>query len=211
MSFGGGGGDDGSAALVAQQQREAAEAARREALRQQRIQAGATQISNMFDTFDDDFYNNYGSSYDAYYTPEIQRQYDQSREQLTFDAARSGLLNSSITTAAQADLARQLAEQQGIFGAQRDSEIGALRNQVADQRQAAFNQLYSSQDPDIAASNATGIVKNLTRSTPEFNAVGSLFNVANLGLKGLQNFAEQTRPYRSPYQQSDSRTFSRTT
>lgn len=91
MCGGGSGGGDGGAA-------------QREAQRQAKITKGLNQINTIFGGFDDDFYNQRGQAYVDYAAPQLEDQYADAVEQLTFSLARNNRLDSSTAADKRADL-----------------------------------------------------------------------------------------------------------
>lgn len=80
MCGGGGGGDGGAAA--------------REKERQARIQANVDGINQAFTGYNDDYYNGVYNDTLSYYTPEVDRQYQDARKQATLALAKQGILSS---------------------------------------------------------------------------------------------------------------------
>lgn len=151
--------------------------------------------------FGDDFFNNRRQAYLDYYQPQLQDQYGNARDQLTFDLARAGLLRSTVAGDQLADLENQFGLQQAAIQSRADDAVTQLRNSINAQRSAAISQLNATADPDVAANTALSSVQAIQGSQPTFDPLGELFKNAAIGAanyrQGVQNF-EASQPL-SPY------------
>lgn len=163
MCFGGGGGDGG-----------AAQARADENARQGRITQGVSNIDQTFSKFDNNFFNDRAKAYSNYATPQLNQQYHQVGDQLTYGLARSGQTNSS-------EAARQSGILQGENATARQQvadaatgEAQKARQTVEDNRNSLINQLNATSNPALAASGAlreAGVLAN----QPGFSPIGNLF------------------------------------
>jgi hypothetical protein len=144
--------------------------------------------------FGDDFYNKYRSATLGYYEPELAKQYDKARSNLTYDHARAGTLQSSMAGDNLADLLYQNTNNLAMIRSKADAATGQLKTSVAGQKAAALGQLYATEDPGIAANVATNSVRNLQSTTPEFEPMGQLFNSA---VVGATNYAGAYNDYKN--------------
>lgn len=159
----------------------------------------ATPTGQTTGGFGDDFFNNYRQSYEDLNNPEEQRQYDQARTSLTYNLARSGLLNSSLAATKTGELAYQDALQKAKIVSDADSQTAQFRQNVLSQKQAAINQLYATEDPSLAANLAQNSAKGLQLQQPQLTPGASLFAPA---LSAVGSYiAGQTSPYGNYYQQ----------
>lgn len=143
--------------------------------------------------FGSDFYNTYQNSILGYYMPQEDMQYNNARTTLNYNLARAGQLNSSTAGKDIADLANQDVMNRANITSQADQQTGALRTTVAQNQQSALNQLYSTENPSVAANTAENMVANAQLTKPILNPVGQLFNVASVGVgNALTGF---TNPY----------------
>lgn len=147
--------------------------------------------------FGDEFYNKFRQAQLDYYLPEVQRQFNNARFTQNASLARSGNLRSSQAGSNLADLVYQNDVNRAQLTAKADAATGDLRKQVAQNRQAAINQLYSTEDPTLAANTATGMVRNVQLTQPDLNPIGQLFSpiIAGIG-SGMQSYG-QGRAYAS--------------
>lgn len=163
MCFGGGGGDGGAAQARADEQ-----------ARQGRITEGVGKIDETFGKFDNSFFDNRAKAYSNYATPQLNQQYHQASNALTYGLARSGQSNSSEAArqggVLQADNAN--ARQQVADAA--TGEAQKARQQVEDNRNNLINQLHATSNPGLAASGALRDAA-LLANQPGFSPIGNLF------------------------------------
>lgn len=177
--------------VVNLQKQQAEEAKQKEAARQARLESGMSQINGIFDGIKPDFYNNYNKAQLDYYLPEEGRQYNKQRADANYALARSGTLHSSIAGDQMSDIEYQHGINRAQLTAQADTATAGLREQVASNKQAAINQLYSTEDPTLAANTATSLVKNTELTKPLLSAVGTLFSPIAIGTGyGLQSYGD---------------------
>lgn len=176
----------------AQQEQAAAEEARaRETERQGRLSTGVNTINRMFNPeqyggdamsgFNDAYYDRYRQSQLDYYMPELTKQYDKAKENLTYDHARAGTLNSSMSSQNLADLAYQNDLNKANIISTADNATAQQRANVNSQKQALINQLYSTENPDVASNLALNSVRTIQNQTPQFSTIGELFKNAVVG------------------------------
>ena len=190
MCFGGGGGDGG-----------AAQARADEEARQARIKQGVSNVDKSFEKFDDNYYNQRGQAYQNYANPQLENQYKQMGNNLTFSLARSGNTNSS-------EQARQsgILEADNAFGRQQIADQSIAEQQKARQlveenRNSLINQLQATSNPSLAAAGSERQAAALAMQ-PAFSPIGNLFNntTAVLG-NAYQAGAYSNGPGVNPYKQ----------
>jgi len=167
-----GGGGDG----------EAKKARKAEEARQARIRAGTEEINKVFDgNFTDDFFGDRRGSFVEFARPQVDEQFGDATEQLTYQLARNGTLNSSIAGDQTADLNRQYDIQlQDITDQARQYESTA-RTAVEDARANLIATLNATGDAEGAA-NAALARSTALSSTPAYSPVGQLFTDFTAGL-----------------------------
>jgi hypothetical protein len=173
---------------------EAQQARAMEEQRQARIKGGRDLIDRQFKQLtnpNDPFYQRYGQAVTDYYKPQIQKQYSDANKELTYRLADAGTLRSSSANEVTADLANQNAMNIASMNAKVDSAKGDLRNRVASEKAQAENQLYATEDPDMALTTALNGVGNIQLAKPDLSPLANLFNVATVGaanaMKSWQN------------------------
>ena len=172
--------------MVNFEQQQAADAEAKEAQRQQRLNTGTQQINDILSSgnFDQPFYDKYTNAILNYQMPQLQDQYTQAQSKLTYDLARAGTLNSTAAGYAQGLLDKQNLNEQASISAAADQQTAALRSQILGEKQSAINQLYSTEDPSVAANTATGMVQQSAISQPNLNPLGAIFTPLAVGGAG---------------------------
>jgi len=170
--------------MVQFEMEQAREAKQKENLRQARLDQGKGAIDALFgaDNFDDSFYNKYGQAELDYSMPQLEQQYGTAKANMTYDLARAGTLRSSAAGYAQGLLENQNAVNEAGIRAKADTDMAALRQSIASQQQQAYNQLYATEDPTVAANTAATAVGNAQLSQPNLNPLGEMFKPIAIGL-----------------------------
>jgi len=130
--------------------------------------------------FDDQFYNDYINSITGYYDPQLAKQYGEATDQLTYRLADAGTLRSSAGNKEVANLAEQNATNSAEIGNKANLAAGDLKAKVANERAKATSQLYATENPDVAANQATAAVRDLSLG-PDLSPLAQLFNIAAVG------------------------------
>lgn len=156
----------------------AAESRQMEIDRQNRIKAGIAAVNEAFGGFNDAFYAKQKSNYNAWATPQLNRQYNQQLDQLRYGLARTGLGSSSAGAKAKSDLTfdMNLASQQ-IASQAKDYEM-KTRAQVEGARADLISQAVSTTDPQHAANRALSAA-TANSSGPGYTPLGALFGAAS--------------------------------
>ena len=179
MGGGGGGNDMGNFFQIMQAQ----QAREEENLRQKRIDDGRKLIDQQFDLFKKNpaFFDRYRGAITDYYRPQIQSQYADAKRNTTFQLADAGTLRSTAAADVTADLAKQNDANMLAMNAKADSALGDLRNQIASNKDTAINQLYSTEDPSMAANSALNSIANIQLQKPDLSPLANLFGTAAIG------------------------------
>jgi len=143
--------------------------------------------------FGSDFYDKYRNAITGYYLPQEDQQYQNARSSLNYGLARAGQLRSGTAGMDVANLANQDVLAQANIQSQADNATGQLRTQIAQDEQSALNQLYSTEDPTVAANTAGNMVANADLQKPMLNPMGNVINTISVGVgNALSGF---TNPY----------------
>ena len=132
--------------------------------------------------FGADFYNKYDQSILNYYMPQEGQQYNTARSSLSYSLARAGQLNSSVAGMDVSNLANQDAINRAQIASGADTQTAALRSTVQNDEQTSLNQLYSTEDPSVAANTAQNLVANANLTKPLLNPAGALFAPITVGV-----------------------------
>ena len=134
------------------------------------------------DPFGGDFYNKYNQSILDYYLPQEGQQYNTARSSLSYSLARAGQLNSSVAGMDVGNLANQDAINRAQIASGADTQTAGLRSTIQNDEQTALNQLYSTEDPSVAANTAQNMVANANLTKPLLNPAGALFAPITVGV-----------------------------
>jgi hypothetical protein len=156
----------------------AAESRQMEVDRQNRIKAGIAAVNEAFGGFNDSFYAKQKANYNAWATPQLNRQYNTQLDQLRYGLARTGLGASSAGAKAKSDLSfdMNIASQQ-VANQAKDYEMKA-RSQVEGARADLISQAVSTTDPQHAANRALSAA-TANASGPAYTPLGALFGAAS--------------------------------
>ena len=125
--------------------------------------------------------------------PQEGDQYNTARSNLNYSLARAGTLNSSVAGTDVGKLANQDAINRANIASQADTQTGALRSTIQQDEEAALNQLYSTEDPTVAANTAGNMVANAQLTKPLLNPAGALFAPITAGVgNALTGFLNPT-------------------
>lgn len=178
----------------ARRQAEAAAAA--EAERQGRIRQGTNAINSTFGQFNDDFYRGIRSAYQDYAMPQLDDQFNDAREQLTFALTRAGTLNSSVRAEENARMQREYdITRQNILDQALNYENQA-RSKVEDARGELVRTLQGTADAAGAAQSARARAGALAQA-PAFSPLEQLFTDFTAGI-ARQAALERAEAFGSP-------------
>ncbi|HEY4416956.1 MAG TPA: hypothetical protein VGO57_14800 [Verrucomicrobiae bacterium] len=158
--FGGGANDGGAAAQEAQ--------------RQANITSGMDDINRNFAQFDDGFYDQAAKNYTAANTPQLLSDFQNTKKNLTYSLARSGLINSSAANQLNSSLGKTLASNESSIANNAQNSANQLRANVSDQKSQLVSQLESSADPLATSSQTQAAVSQLSAPAP-IQPIGNMF------------------------------------
>lgn len=159
-----------------QAQEDARRAREEEEARQRRIREGTERINEAFSGFDDAFYSGYQNAALGYTQPELDKQFTDARDQLSFALARAGTLDSTIAGSKQADLTSAYDHERARLLADAFGQADQLRTQVANERSDLINLLNATGDADMASREALSRRQIFQQKTPTPSAVGPIFS-----------------------------------
>lgn len=143
--------------------------------RQQRIAAASQKVNELFAPYGDDYYNKVSQDYEAYYAPELDRQYGQTKGKLIADLSSRGVLDSSIAGKEQGDLARLYGDNQRTIKSQAQDYGRNWRNTVEGNRSNLLS-LAESGAPLETVGNAFSNLEGFMTEPPEYSPLGDLFS-----------------------------------
>ncbi len=142
--------------------------------RRARITEGTASIDSAFAGFDDSFFGGIEQSALDFFNPQIDRQFDRTRETLIKNLARQGNLNASTGARQLADLDTAGQEQRVTFADKARGFATSSRADVENNRANLLRQLQASADPSAAAATAAAQAQLLS-APPTFSPIGDLF------------------------------------
>lgn len=151
-----------------------------EELRQKRIREGTQSINNQFARFDGGFFNRIESDANAFFQPQLQEQFFNTRENVIKDLARRGNLSGSVGARQLGDLNKELSTQQALLSDKARGFSNRAKGDIESNRAQLIQNLAASSDPFAAANAAAASAEALT-APPEFKPLDDLFTkFANL-------------------------------
>lgn len=130
-----------------------------------------------YEGFGDDFYQQRADAYMDYANPELERQYQDARENLIYGMNRAGAQQSSAVNRARARLESEYEQAQDDIARRAQGHADEARESVARERQNLSQMVQSSADPDMARDQMPSVAEAL-RSTPQFDATGQMISDA---------------------------------
>jgi len=112
---------------------------------------------------------------EGYYLPQLDQQYQDAKDQLTFALARAGLVNSTAAGEKQADLSRKMGLASGDIMSRIASDIASTRSRMNQQRATIESGLRASGDASAAANQALQAAVTFRQDQPTLSPLGDLF------------------------------------
>lgn len=156
------------------QQQEAERLRQEEEARQARIASGMTQIGEIFGDTDEIISQRRGAL-EGYYLPQLDKQFSDAKDDLTFALSRSGQLTSSTAGTKQADLAEAFGLERAGIESNISSDLSSTQSNIAQQRQALEATLRASGDATAASNQALSAVTTFREDSPTLNPIGNVF------------------------------------
>jgi hypothetical protein len=122
--------------------------------------------------FTDAFYAKRKGEYEGYALPQLAKEYEQTRQNMIYDLANKGLLNSSAAETTTMSLGNEVAKRKREIGDAAVNYEQQLRKQVADEKAAMVAQLYATADPASASQAALASASRLQMPSA-FEPVGN--------------------------------------
>ncbi len=130
-------------------------------------------------------------AYMDYAKPQLEQQFGDAQEQLTYALSRQGQTRGSLSGDRRADLSRDYDLRRQEVADKGRGVANQARSDIASQKQSLMQMLTASADPGATATAARSAVSSL-QNTPEFSPLGPLFQNATAGLaQGMQGRQNQ--------------------
>lgn len=150
-------------------------AKQREAARQASVDAGMGAINKKFSGFDDKFYNGVQTDYTNAATPGMMRDYQATKNNLTYALARGGILNSSAANQQNNSLQTELGKNESQIAQNAAGQANAVRGKVNAEKGQLINQLEASGDPASITAQSDAAVSQM-RAPSAIQPLGNLFS-----------------------------------
>ena len=150
-------------------------AAAREKKTQEQIDSGMATINQNFAGFNDDFYKKAATDYTNYATPQMMGDYQNTKNNLTYSLARSGILNSGAAVSKNASLSKELSTNESNIANTAQDQSNQLRTNVSNQRNSLISQVEAGAKPGEVATSTAAATSSL-RAPTALPAVGNMFS-----------------------------------
>ena len=186
-----------NSALVFQQE-EAARARAEEEARQARIAEGMTQIASIFEgdgqtSGMQPVLDQRRAAMEGFYVPQLENQYSDAKDDLTFALARSGQLNSSTAGKKAGDLSQAFALNRADLDSQIQGDIAATRTRMNNQRNSLESALRASGDATASTNAALAAATTFRQEVPTLSPIGNVFAGMAQGIGAVQQGYENGR------------------
>jgi len=161
-----------------------------EEARQARIKQGMASIDNTFKQFNSDFYDRRKQAVLDSTMPQLNDQMTKTKEQLQYNLARSGLTDSSVRSANEAEVNRQMDVNKAAVAGQAQDYANQARTQVEQNRSDLIGQLNATGDAQAAAQGALSRA-SIASAQPSISPLGLMFQ----NTTGLLGQASQAGAY----------------
>lgn len=161
-----------------------------EQARQVRIKQGMGEIDRTFGQFNKDFYDKRAKAFEATAMPQLNDQLGKTKDELQYNLARSGLTDSSVRSANEGELQRQMDVNKADVAGKGLDFANLARQQVEQNRTDLIGQLNATGDATSAAQGALSRA-SIAASQPSVSPLGMMFQ----NTTGLLGQASQVGAY----------------
>lgn len=163
-----------------EQRRQQRRARSQEEQRQARIEEGLGRIRSIFDGGGEyagvaPVLDQRKAAMEGYYMPQLEQQFGDAKNNLTFALSRAGLLNSSAAGEKQADLVESYGLERGNVLANIARDQASTKSNINQQRSAIEAALRASGDQSAAADQALQSAATFSQDQPNLSPLGPLF------------------------------------
>jgi hypothetical protein len=149
-----------------------------------RIRQGTAKIDQTFAGFDDGFFNDYRNNIMNFYQPQIDDQFGDAQDDLTYAFARAGTLNSTMANEKSADLNKAYEVGLADLLADAQGQVNSLNSNINTEKSNLVSLLNATGDADRAANEALSRSQVLFERQPDYNALPDLFSGIAQGVGG---------------------------
>lgn len=150
-------------------------AAEQEAKRQATVQQDTGLVNDAFTkSFTPDYYNNITNSYENYYNPQLDQQYQNTLNSLTSQLGQQGILQSTEGNRQLGLLKQSYDTQKQTVANNAANAAASAKQNVASQQNTLLSQANQASDPTALASQTAASVGSIN-TQPTFSPLGSVF------------------------------------
>ena len=143
--------------------------------RQNDVLAGRTNIDNTFGgTFNDDFYKKYNDNYTGNYLPQLDDQFKDTKQKLSYALAGRGIEDSTAGIKKKAAADKAYNDKKLAIAGEATDAVNKLKTNVNNQQNAAYALNETSADPSAATNRAVADVTTLA-APPTYSSLGDAF------------------------------------
>ena len=151
-------------------------AADQESKRQANITAGQKAVNDTFDqSFGDPYYAGITNSYDSYYNPQLDTQYQNALNTLTSQLGQQGILQSSEGDRQLALLKQSYDTNKQTVANNGENAAATAKQNVASQRNALLQQAQQAGDPSALGAQAAETASSIA-SPVQYSPLGAVFS-----------------------------------
>lgn len=181
---------DNSYQVFAQEEAERARA--EEEARQARIADGMASIGNVFSGMQP-VLDQRRQAMEGFYLPQLDEQFTDAKDDLTYALARAGQLSSSTAGQKQADLSRSFALNKASIEGDIQADLASTQTRMNQQRQGLEAALRASGDSTAASNAALQSAVTFREDIPKLNPIGNIFYGLAEGIGAVKNGYETGR------------------
>ena len=150
-------------------------AAASEAATQAQLQQGTDAVNSAFSDFTPSFYQQAAQDYTNYATPQVDQQYQNTKNNLTYALARNGLTSSGAGVQRNNSLNQQLNTNLSDIANTAQDQSNTLETNVNNQKNQLMSQVEAGAQPGQIATQAAAATSSL-RAPTALPAVGNMFS-----------------------------------
>ena len=150
-------------------------AAASEAATQAQLQQGTDAVNSAFSDFTHSFYQQAAQDYTNYATPQVDQQYQNTKNNLTYALARNGLTSSGAGVQRNNSLNQQLNTNLSDIANTAQDQSNTLETNVNNQKNQLMSQVEAGAQPGQIATQAAAATSSL-RAPTALPAVGNMFS-----------------------------------
>jgi len=165
------------------------------------LYSGTKQVTG----FDDAFFGGQRDAYMDFYQPQLDDQFGQAKDQLTYALARAGTLNSTLAADKSADLTKKYDVQKASVLSQANDQVAQNRSRINNEKSALVAQLNATGDANRVSNEALSRTQQMYNEAPAYNPLGDIFSGVAAGIGNYVNARNDVNAYNSYFGNGQSR------